>query len=191
MLSDQRENNLICDEMRDKIVAAAEKIAMNSGEVTVRKILCELGITNRVFYNRFKNVEEVLQIVYQNTILRVRESMEKEYDGKTDFFEYVIDAVAQTLIASYDVKMKFNQHIFEYDSVMKTNYEWYMQRIKQLFEQAKELGLIKELDEDVMSYAIWCFCRGYNADAVIRMPKEEAVEKFKYSFRILLNGLKK
>jgi len=186
-----KESSLIFDEMNDKIVAAAEKIAMTSGEVTVRKILHELDITNRVFYNRFRNVDEVLKIVYTNTIVRVRESMEMEYDGKGDFFEYVVDAVAQTLIASYDVKMKFNQHIFEYDSILKSNHEWYMNRIKHLFVQAKELGLIKDIDEEVMSYAIWCFCRGYNADAVVRMPKEEAVRNFKYSFRILLDGLRK
>ena len=191
MQIEETKENLIRDEMSNKIVEATEKIALTDGEVTVRKILRELGITNRVFYNRFKNVEEVLHIVYQNTIVRVRESMQKDYDGQSDFFEYVIDVVSDTLIASYDIKMKFNQHVFEYDSIFQANYEWYMQRIKQLFSKARELHLIKDLDEEAMSYAIWCFCRGYNADAVMRMPKEEAVKQFKYSFRILLDGLKK
>ncbi len=182
---------LIKDEMSEKIIEVAEQIATTSGEITVRKILQELKITNRVFYNRFHNIQEVLEIVYINTILKVREGLTREYDGKEDFFDYVTDAVADTLIASYETKMKFNQYVFELDSISRKNHEWYMGRIKNLFAYAKENGLIKDLDEDAMSYAIWCFCRGYNADAVMRMPKEEAVKKFKYSFRMLLDGLKK
>lgn len=187
----EEKNVLIQDEMSDKIIKAAEEIATASGEVTVRKILRKLGITNRVFYNRFHNIDEVLEIVYVNTAVKVRESMATEYDGKQDFFEYVIDAVADTLIASYDIKMKFNQHVFEYDSVSQNNYDWYMDRIKKLFSYAQAQGLIQEIDAEALSYAIWCFCRGYNADAVMRMPKEDAVKNLKYALRFLLEGLKK
>ena len=189
------ENNpvkLIKDEMSDKIVAAAEKIATQSEEVTVRKILRELGVTNRVFYNRFRNIEEVLEIVYHNIISKIRESMSVKYDGDGDFFAYVTDAVVDTLLLSYDLKMKFNRYVFEYDSVTQSNYEWYMQRINGLFSYGKKNGLIKsDVDAQALSYAIWCFCRGYNADAVERnLPKAEAVEKFRYSFSILLDGIK-
>ena len=188
----EEKNNLIKDKTSKQIIDAAEKIAMQSGEVTVRKILRELGVTNRVFYNRFHNINEVLEIVYNNTVCKIRESMAAEYDGKMDFFEYVTDTVTETLILSYDLKMKFNRYIFEYDSLLKSNYEWYMQRIKKLFAYAKERGIIRpDIDAETLSYAIWCFCRGYNADAVERnLPKEEAVKKFRYSFSILLNGLK-
>lgn len=187
----EEKSELIRDEMTDRIVEAAERIATDSGEVTVRKILRALDITNRVFYNRFHNIEEVLEIVYTNTILKVREGIAAAYDGKQDFFDYVTDAVAETLIASYDIKMKFNQHVFEYDSLSNLNYEWYMQRIKSLFAYAKQNHLVKpDIDSEILSYSIWCFCRGYNADAVIRMPKDEALKNFKYSFRFLLDGLK-
>ena len=189
---EQEAKGLIKDETSEKIIAAAEKIATESGEVTVRKILRELGVTNRVFYNRFHNVDEVLEIVYMNTISRIRESMSVEYDGERDFFEYVTDVVVGTLLLSYDLKMKFNRYVFEYDSVTQSNYAWYMQRIKTLFAQGKAKGAIRaDVDEDALSYAIWCFCRGYNADAVERnLPKDEAVQKFRYSFSILLDGLK-
>ena len=189
---EQETKGLIKDETSEKIIAAAEKIATESGEVTVRKILRELGVTNRVFYNRFHNVDEVLEIVYTNTISRIRESMSVEYDGERDFFEYVTDVVVGTLLLSYDLKMKFNRYVFEYDSVTQSNYAWYMQRIKTLFSQGKAKGAIRaDVDEDALSYAIWCFCRGYNADAVERnLPKDEAVQKFRYSFSILLDGLK-
>ena len=189
---EQETKGLIKDETSQKIIAAAEKIATESGEVTVRKILRELGVTNRVFYNRFHNVDEVLEIVYNNTISKIRESMAVEYDGEGDFFEYVTGVVVGTLLLSYDLKMKFNRYVFEYDSVTQSNHAWYMQRIKTLFAQGKEKGAIRaDVDEEALSYAIWCFCRGYNADAVERnLPKDEAVQKFRYSFSILLEGLK-
>ncbi|MGN0818817.1 MAG: TetR/AcrR family transcriptional regulator [Christensenellaceae bacterium] len=185
------ETEKIRDEMSEKIIEAAEKIATGSGEVTVRKIMRALNVTNRVFYNRFHSVEEVLEIVYLKTVLKVRESIEAEYDGTEDYFDYVTNVVADTLIASYDIKMKFNGYVFKLDSVTASNYEWYMSRIKQLFSFALSKGLIRNVDVDSVSYAIWCFCRGYNADAVMRLPKDEAVKIFKYSFRLLLDGLKK
>ncbi len=189
---EEKKVGLIKDEISERIVEVTERLALSSGEVTVRMIIREMGVSNRVFYNRFRNVEEVLEIVYANTVKKVRESLATEYDGKRDFFDYVVEAVAETLVLSYDVKMKFNQYVFNYDSVTQSNYEWYMERIKKLFAYAKERELIKEwIDSDTLSYAIWCFCRGYNADAVTRLPKEEALEKFKYSFRVLLDGVKK
>ena len=184
---------LITDSMSELIVATAEKIAITSGAhaITVRKILQSLSITNRVFYNRFHNIGEVLQIVYRNTIMKIRESILSDYDGSTDFFEYVMDAVEKSLIESYDKKMQLSQYVFETDSESQANYDWWISEIKKLIDYAKERGFIKDIDSDTMSYAIWCFCRGYNADAVGRqIPKEEAVKRFRYSFSILLDGMK-
>ena len=63
--------------------------------------------------------------------------------------------------------------------------------IIKLIEYAKKEKLLKDVDSYAVSYAIWCFCRGYNADAVGRkLPKEEAVKNFKYSFGFLLDGLR-
>jgi len=184
---------LINDEMSETIIACAERLVLTSGasDLTVRKILKELNITNRVFYNRFHNIDDVLTIVYRNTILKIRESITPKYDMETDFFEHVKDVVVNSLVMSYETKMKFNQYVFENDSVSQSNYEWWIGEIKKLIEYAKRNKLIKEVDSDVMSYAIWCFCRGYNADAVGRgLPKDEAIKNFRYSFGILLDGMR-
>ena len=58
-------------------------------------------------------------------------------------------------------------------------------------EFAKSRGYIRDVDTDIMSYAIWCFIRGFNADALGRqLPVEEAARSFQYSFNILLDGLR-
>ena len=184
---------LICDEMSKKIVQAAENMVTESGahSITVRKILLELGITNRVFYNRFHNINEVLEIVYKNTILKIRESLENAFDEQKDFFESVMDIATSSLIASYDVKQQFNHYVFENDSASQSNFEWWKSEIKKLIQYGVEKKHIKNVDPEIMSYSIWCFCRGYNADAVGRkLPREEAVENFKYSFSMLLEGMK-
>ena len=184
---------LIQDEMSQKIIDAVEEIAMEGGAatLTVTQILRKLDISNRVFYNRFPNIETVLDIVYRNTIVKIRSALESPIDIMEDFFEYVKDVVSRSLLVSYDVKMKFNQYIFEEDSLGELNRTWWTDEIKKLIIFAKEHKLIKDVDEETLAYSIWCFCRGYNADAVARgLPKEKAVADFKYSFSFLLEGLK-
>ena len=186
-------NELIRDAMSETIINAVENMVMENGAhgITVRKVLAVLHISNRVFYNRFRNIEEVLEIVYKNTIIKVRESLTTALDSEKDFFENVMDIVVRTLLVSYDTKMQFNQYIFENDSQSQSNYNWWMAEIKKLIDYAKENHFIKDVDSDVMSYAIWCFCRGYNADAVARqLPRDEAVRRFRYSFSFLLEGMK-
>ena len=188
------QNSLIVDEMSDRIIAVAERMAMTNGAhtVNVRKILLELGITNRVFYNRFQNIEEVLDIVYQRVSEQIRAKVSWESDTQEEFFDRVTEMVADTLIRSYDLKRQFNHYMFENDSRSQSNYEWWMSAIRQMFAYAKGKGYIRsDADVDVLSYSLWCFWRGYNADAVGRgIPKEEAVKKCKYSFGIILDGLR-
>lgn len=190
---EETKQQLICDKMSENIIHAAEKLAFSHGaeNLTVRMIMRDLEITNRVFYNRFRNIDEVLEIVYENTILKIRESVSANFDPEGDFVEQVINIVANTLIMSYENKMNLNQYIFENDSVSENNYNWWKAEIKKLIEFGKLKGCIAtKVDSDVMSYAIWCFIRGYNADALGRkLPKEEALANFKYSFKILLNGM--
>ena len=184
---------LISDEMSQKIIEHTEGLVKMQGakNITVRKILSDMNITNRVFYNRFHNIDEVLEIVYKNVILKIRQTPPPEFKDEEDFFEKVTDIVVNSLIISYDIKMQFNQYIFENDSVSRNNYEWWTSEIKKLIDHAKNKGYIKDVDSDIMSYSIWCFCRGYNADAVGRnLPKEDAVKAFRYSISILFDGLK-
>ena len=188
------DRELIVDEMSQKIVDTAEEIAHNFGveNVNVRKLMQFLDITNRVFYNRFHNIEEVLDIIYQRTSLKIRESILSKFDPNKDFFEQVKNIVADTLIKSYENKENLNQFIFESDSQSASNFSWWKSEIEKLINFGKENNLLKDIETEKMSYAIWCFIRGYNADALGRnLPKEQAVEDFKYSFGVLLDGMRK
>ena len=185
---------LICDDMSQTIIDTAERLAVTVGadHVTVRSILQELGITNRVFYNRFHNIDQVLYVVYGNTILKTRAGIVQGFDPEGDFFEQIIDVGVNTLVMSYENRMKFNQYVFETDSRSNENYGWWKTEIEKLIRLGQDRGHIKaDIDAAVMSHAIWCFIRGYNADVLGRkMPKDEAVNHFRYSFGVLLDGMK-
>ena len=184
----------IRDEMSERIIEVAEQLATTegAGTLTVRKILQTMDITNRVFYNRFRNIEEVLEIIYSSMVVKIRKSITPEQTNSAEeFFEHVIDVVTRALVMSYENKMQFNQYVFENDSHSQSNYAWWHSEIKKLIDFAKDKHYIKDVDSDIMSYAIWCFCRGYNADAVGRnLPIDTAVANFRYSFGILLDGMK-
>ena len=118
---------LIHDEMSEKIVRAAENMVTESGAhaITVRKLLLELGITNRVFYNRFHNIGEVLEIVYKNTILKIRESLKSAFDEQKDFFENVsfhdFSSFLRIFIDKNKLYKLINLQIFAGDSITKSS----------------------------------------------------------------------
>lgn len=184
---------LIRDEMSEKIIKAAEELVLSDGigTLTVRKILKKLGITNRVFYNRFRNIGEVLGIVYRNTVSKVRGCITDKLDSDKDFFEQVYELVEQIVIMSYDTRNRMSGFVFESDLKEEDNLEWWMSEIKRLIDYACENKYIKKVDPDIIGYSVWCFIRGYNADVIARgIPRNEAVRGIKYSFSFFMDGLK-
>ena len=112
------EQPLIWDAVSEEILACAERLAKqkHTQKLTVRSVLREMDITNRVFYNRFHNIDEVLELVYRKMMREVRKSLSLPLQEGTDFFTHVRQVAAQTLIVSYDCKENLSQFVFESDS---------------------------------------------------------------------------
>ena len=186
-------DKLIYDKVSEQIIDATEKLTVSEGthNINVRKVLKYLGITNRVFYNRFRNIEEVLDIISERSILKVRESLNFHFVEEKDFFEQIMDEVEKTLIISYETRKNFAHYVFENDSVTDSNYRWWIEEIKKILNYAIDKGYIKKVDTDKTSYAIWCFIRGFNTDAIGRkLTLEESLERYRYGFKFILDGLK-
>ena len=80
-------NNVrIEDDLTKKIIDVATKIAYDDGvgEVTVKRILDEMGVTNRVFYNRFSNINEVILIIYNDIVDKIRHWLDTANTACTD-----------------------------------------------------------------------------------------------------------
>lgn len=186
--------NLICDAISEDIISVVERIAMEDGtnDINVRRVIGELGVTNRVFYNRFHNIDEVLECVYTRAAQNMHESFSSDKDINSDFFGYVTDVCVNVLINTYDIKNRFSQYMFEFDSYTASNYTWWKEKIEQLIEFGKEKGFIKDIDSSMLSYSLWCFLRGFNADAVNRgLSKDEAIKKLKFGMQCIFEGIKK
>lgn len=182
----------IHDEISEKIIGIVQRIAADEGahKVTVKKIISELGVTNRVFYNRFANCDEVLRIVYKNAVEHMRETVKPEFHDKDSFLQFCVQTAVNMLMQTYDVKMQFRFYVFEHDSLTEDNRLWWEEKIKKYYQYAREQGFAREVDPDALCYAIWCFCRGYYADAISRqLAKEDAVRLFSFGFSCLLGGL--
>ena len=178
--------------MSKKIISTVKDLAKTKGanSITVSDVLRELNISNRVFYNRFNNIEEVLQLIYIEITDSFHQNFDLGFDSAEDFFENLINYMENTLIGSYNTKGNLNQFIFERDSVSSKNFDWWIEEIKRIINFAIEEGYIRDINIDQLSYAIWCFIRGFNADALSRdIPLEESREAFRYSFKLFLDGL--
>lgn len=181
------------DEVSDKIISAATKMALNNGVgcLSVKAIINELNITNRVFYNRFKNLNEVLECIYQNVVQAMRQCILVEYDGKQDYYEFLIDIAASVLKKTYENKLHFSQYMFEYDSLNAANRNWWMERIKALLQYGIDRGLLKNTDLNLLCYSIWCFCLGFNTSSIgTDLTVDEAVAAFRLGIGTMLEGLR-
>ena len=190
----EKKADLIYDEISENIVFVAGELAREQGarNVTVKKVIDKIGVSNRVFYNRFHNINDVLELVHDAAVLKMRESLNSDIDINEDFFGYVEDITVKTLINTYDVKQQFSQYMFEYDSKTETNHRWWTDKVKEMIEIGKTSSEVKDVDSEALSYAIWCFFRGYNADAVNRqLPKDVAVKDFLTGLQFLFYGVAK
>ena len=188
---------IIRDSVSEEIIGLTEELVINQGVKTlnVRMLMNKMGKSTRVFYNRFRNIEEVLNIIYKKVVIRMRDNL-KDVAAKgkdTDFFAYVENLIVLCMEDTYDLKNQFSQYAFEHDSLSKNNYEWWIEKIKELVKYGISNGYIRDdLDVDAISYFLWCLCRGCNADAVMRnISKEEAVRSLRAGFACFLEGAKK
>jgi len=182
----------IHDEISDRIVEIVGRIAAEEGahKVTVRKIISELGVTNRVFYNRFANCDEVLRIVYSKALEKMREHVIPDFHDKESFLDFCIQTAVNVLILTYDVKVQFRYYVFEHDLLTEENRNWWSSRIRKYYQYALDQGFAREADVEELCYSIWCFCHGFYTDAVARqLSKEDAVRYFTFGFSCFLRGM--
>lgn len=187
-----RKRELICDEISDRIVEVAKRLALKEGahNVNVKKIITEMGVTNRVFYNRFRNSDEVLRIVYENAIVKMRSSFDPSIESRENIFDFCMNAAVKVLVNTYNIKMQFSRYVFEHDSLTESNKEWWLNEIGKVVEFAKKHGILGDIDTATLCRSVWGLCRGYTVDAISRrLSKEDAVKYFKFGFGCFLKGL--
>lgn len=180
------------DEISTKIINTVTKMVYEGGaaNINVQMVLKKLKITNRVFYNRFKNIDEVLICVSQNLVQKMRQCMLRPYNKKENYHKYLVSLATDVLIKTYEIKKDFSDYMFNNDIVNESNKIWWIDHMIPAIEYGVKNGFLKPMNIKEMAYAIWCFCRGFNVDAIkSRLELNKALETFTMAFTFLIEGM--
>lgn len=180
------------DKISQEIIACVGKMVYKQGasDINVSAVLKELKITNRVFYNRFRNIDEVLLIISQKIVKEMRQSILQPYDEKYNYHQYLINVATNVLIKTYEVKNNFSDYMFINDILNKVNKEWWIEHIVVPLNYGVKNGFLKPINTEEISYAIWCFCRGFNVDAIKgQLELKDALRIFTVAFTAFIDGI--
>lgn len=184
----------LVDDMSRNIIDTAKKIVDEEGaeQVNVKRILEELNITNRVFYNRFQNAEDVLQTVYESAVLDMRGFVVMAYDSSMDYYDYIVNLAVTALQKTFLLKKQFKNYMFKHDELSTGNRKWWIAQIANILDYGIQKGYLNPaVNTKEAGYAVWCFCRGFSAEGVVQ---NQSLEEVEHSFRLgvgyLLDGIK-
>ncbi len=180
------------DDISKKIIDTVTKMVYDGGaaNINVQTVLKKLKITNRVFYNRFKNIDEVLLSVSQNLVHKMRQCMLRPYNEKENYHKYLVSLATDVLVKTYEIKKDFSDYMFNNDIVNESNKIWWIDHMIPAIEYGVKNGFLKPMNTRKMAYAIWCFCRGFNVDAIkSRLELNEALKTFTMAFTFLIDGM--
>ena len=94
------------------------------------------------------------------------------------------------ILYSYFEFMKHYDYMFISDILNKVNKEWWVEHIVVILNYGVKNGFLKPVNTEDISYAIWCFCRGFNVDAIKgKLDLNEALKIFKVAFTAFIDGL--
>ena len=180
------------DEISNKIINTVTKMVYEGGasKINVQMVLKKLKITNRVFYNRFKNIDEVLLCVSQNLVQKMHQCILRPLNKNENYHKYLTSIAVDVFVKTYEIKKDFSDYMFMNDIINESNKIWWIDHMIPLLEYGIKENFLKPMDVHAMSYAIWCFCRGFNVDAIkSRLELKQALETFTMAFNFLIDGM--
>ena len=136
------------DETSKTIIATAAQIARREGmeELTVKRVLTELKVSNRVFYNRFRNIDDVIQVLYEDLVQEIRSSLERVQQPAQSYPDYLLELAVAAVEKIYQNTLHFKQYLFSYQVANDTNRDWWLKKIQQLLRRGMEQGELKVND---------------------------------------------
>lgn len=182
------------DETSNRIIDTAMEIALSEGvsNLTVSKIIRAMDVTNRVFYNRFKDINDVITAVYERVVHKLRSCLDVKYDGKQDYCEFITDLAVSVLTETYKLKLHFAGYLYNYNAYNEENRIWWINHIAPLIDYGIEHGIFKKTDSRLLAYSVWCYCRGFTAATMdSNLSTDEGLAAFRIGFKCLMDGVRK
>lgn len=182
------------DKTTKAIVRTAAVIAQREGleKLTVKRILSEMKVSNRVFYNRFRNIEDLIEVMYHQFVDTVRERINPERLADTEhYYETMLELAVGVVRKMYHNDIHFRLRLLSYEASKESNRNWWLKQIQEILKDGVNRGLLKPMNEQAVSYGVWCFCLGFHKDALGKnINEEEAISAFRESFSYFIEGMK-
>lgn len=181
------------DETTKQIIAAATGIAQREGieQLSVKGILAEMGVSNRVFYNRFRNIDDIIQILYNELVQEIRASLKSVREEGRDYYSYLLELAVAVVRKIYQNNLHFRKHLLSYHASNDSNRNWWLTQIQTILQDGINRGLLRKMNITAVSYGVYCFCLGFHKEAVGEaLEGEQAIGAFSQSFALLIEGMK-
>ncbi|MGN0470192.1 MAG: TetR/AcrR family transcriptional regulator [Acutalibacteraceae bacterium] len=180
-------------ETRNAIINAAIEIGLEEGfdELSIRKITDKLGYSVAIVYHYFKDKQEILNTIHNQTSMELMESVKACIKPERSFeknCKIVYKMISEILVYHPDTfKLIFlNQYSPNNESIKP-----WLNMIKQSIEYGKSKGELREVDSEILSYIL---LDAFVVNQMIINEKEnitnERVEEiFLTELDIILNGI--
>lgn len=182
------------DDTTKAIVKTAGIIAQREGldQLSVKRILSEMKVSNRVFYNRFRNIEDLIEVMYHEFVGTLRGQINPQQLADTEhYYDKLLELAVGVVQKMYRNHIHFRLRLLSYETSKESNRNWWLEQIQKILEDGVSRGLLKPMNEQAVSYGVWCFCLGFHKDALGKnVSEEEAISAFRESFSYFIEGMK-
>lgn len=180
-------------ETRNAILNAAIEIGLEEGfdELSIRKITDKLGYSVAIVYHYFKDKQEILDTIHNQTSMELMESVRSCIKPERTFAKNcktVYKMISEIMVYNPDTfKLIFlNQYSPNNESIKP-----WLNMIKQSIEYGKSKGELREVDSEILSYIL---LDAFVVNQMIISEKEdisnEKIEQiFLTELDIILNGI--
>ncbi|MGN1457044.1 MAG: TetR/AcrR family transcriptional regulator [Acutalibacteraceae bacterium] len=180
-------------ETRNAILNAAIEIGLEDGfdELSIRKITDKLGYSVAIVYHYFKDKQEILDTIHNQTSMELMESVKSCIKPERTFAKNcktVYKMISEIMVYNPDTfKLIFlNQYSPNNESIKP-----WLNMIKQSIEYGKSKGELREVDSEILSYIL---LDAFVVNQMIINDKEdisnEKIEQiFLTELDIILNGI--
>ncbi|MEE1056629.1 MAG: TetR/AcrR family transcriptional regulator [Acutalibacteraceae bacterium] len=178
---------------RKAIIETAISIGLDEGfdELSIRKITDRLGYSSGIVYHYFKDKQEILDTIHNQTSMELKETIDmciKEGRSFTENTELVFKMLSEISIHQPDI---FKLILLNRYSHKSYSTEIWLDMIKRCIEMGIKSGELRNIDVETASYIM------LNSFLVAQMiiNEKEGIEKnkiehiFETELDIILNGL--
>lgn len=180
-------------ETRDAIINAAIEIGLEEGfdELSIRKITDKLGYSVAIVYHYFKDKQEILNTIHNQTSMELMESVKACIKPERSFeknCKIVFKMISELSVYHPDT---FKLILLNKYSQSNESIRPWLDMIKQSIEYGISKGELREVDSEILSYVL---LDTFIVNQMIIQEKEnisnEKVEQiFLIELDIILNGI--